>query len=55
MKQLAIAARHLTKIFGGKEVIHDCSLSVEQGSLYGVLGRNGAFYSALQFSLSLWM
>lgn len=42
MKQPAIAARHLTKSFGGKEVIHDCSLSVEQGSLYGVLGRNGA-------------
>ena len=42
MKQLAVAARHLTKSFGGKEVIHDCSLSVEQGSLYGVLGRNGA-------------
>ena len=29
MKQPAIAARHLTKSFGGKEVIHDCSLSVE--------------------------
>ena len=42
MKQPAIAARHLTKSFGEKEVIHDCSLSVEQGSLYGVLGRNGA-------------
>ena len=42
MKQPAIATRHLTKSFGGKEVIHDCSLSVEQGSLYGVLGRNGA-------------
>lgn len=42
MKQPAIAARHLTKSFGGKEVIHDCSLSVEQGSIYGVLGRNGA-------------
>ena len=42
MKQPAIVARHLTKSFGGKEVIHDCSLSVEQGSLYGVLGRNGA-------------
>ena len=42
MKQLAVAARHLTKSFGGKEVIHDCSLSVEQGSLYGVLGQNGA-------------
>lgn len=42
MKQPAIAARHLTKSFGGKEVIHDCSLSVEQGSLYGVLGQNGA-------------
>ena len=42
MKQPVISARHLTKSFGGKEVIHDCSLSVEQGSLYGVLGRNGA-------------
>lgn len=42
MKQPAIVARHLTKSFGGKEVIHDCSLSVEQGRLYGVLGRNGA-------------
>ena len=42
MKQPVITARHLTKSFGGKEVIHDCSLSVEQGSLYGLLGRNGA-------------
>ena len=47
MKQPAIAARHLTKSFGGKEVIHDCSLSVEQGSLYGVLGRNGAGKTSL--------
>lgn len=41
-KDLAVKVRALYRTFGGKEVIHDCSLSVEQGIIYGFLGMNGA-------------
>lgn len=41
-QNLAVETKHLFKTFDGKEVIHDCSMSVEQGSIYGFLGKNGA-------------
>lgn len=42
MNQIVISANNLTKAFLGKEVIRNCTFSVEQGSIYGFLGRNGA-------------
>ncbi len=41
-KELAVKVRGLCKTFDGKEVIHDCSMSVEKGMIYGFLGMNGA-------------
>ena len=42
MNQIVISASNLTKTFWGKEVIRNCTFSVERGSIYGFLGRNGA-------------
>ena len=42
MDQIVISASNLTKTFLGKEVIRKCTFSVERGSIYGFLGRNGA-------------
>lgn len=42
MNQIVISARSLTKAFSRKEVIRNCTFSVERGSIYGFLGRNGA-------------
>ena len=42
MGQIVISANNLTKTFSGKEVIRKCTFSVERGSIYGFLGRNGA-------------
>lgn len=42
MDKSVISASNLTKIFWGKEVIRNCTFSVERGSIYGFLGRNGA-------------
>jgi ABC-2 type transport system ATP-binding protein len=38
----AIEVRGLTKRFGGREVVHDFSLRVERGQIYGFLGPNGS-------------
>lgn len=40
--ELAVSTRGLTKTFGNKEVIRNCTMSVEKGSIYGFLGKNGA-------------
>lgn len=40
--QTAIQTKHLVKCFGKIEVIKDCSLRMEQGTIYGFLGANGA-------------
>ena len=42
MDKIVISASNLTKTFLGKEVIRNCTFSVERGSIYGFLGRNGA-------------
>ena len=42
MNQIVISVSNLTKTFSGKEVIRNCTFSVERGSIYGFLGRNGA-------------
>ncbi|MGL4697495.1 ABC transporter ATP-binding protein [Enterococcus larvae] len=38
----AIYTKNLSKSFGQKEVLNNCSLSVERGTIYGFLGVNGA-------------
>ena len=40
--ELAISTKQLTKDFHGKEVIRGCNMTVEKGSIYGFVGKNGA-------------
>lgn len=42
MTNIAIDAQGLTKSFGGREVVHDLSLKVREGSIFGFLGPNGS-------------
>ncbi len=42
MKEPAVIIRNLSKSFQGSEVIRNCSMTVEKGSIYGFLGKNGA-------------
>ncbi|MEP6670345.1 MAG: ABC transporter ATP-binding protein [Chthoniobacter sp.] len=37
-----IELRHLRKAFGGKPAVHDLSLEVRKGEIFGLLGHNGA-------------
>lgn len=41
-KEFAVEANSIYKSFAKKEVIHNCSLSVKRGTIYGFLGVNGA-------------
>ncbi|MGF6307799.1 ABC-2 type transport system ATP-binding protein [Bradyrhizobium sp. i1.8.4] len=40
--RIAIDVKGLTKSFGGREVVHDLSMQVKRGSIYGFLGPNGS-------------
>lgn len=40
--KVAIQTNHLVKCFGTNEVIKDCSMRIEEGTIYGFLGANGA-------------
>ena len=40
--RVAIGAKHLTKTFGSFRAVHDVSLQVRYGEVYGLLGANGA-------------
>lgn len=40
--RIAIQTNRLVKCFGANEVIKDCSMRIEQGTIYGFLGANGA-------------
>jgi ABC-2 type transport system ATP-binding protein len=40
--RVAIGAEHLTKQFGSFTAVHDVSLEVRYGEIYGLLGANGA-------------
>lgn len=42
IKTPVVKVRELCKTFDGKEVIKNCSMTVEQGTIYGFLGVNGA-------------
>ncbi|AVI61747.1 ABC transporter ATP-binding protein [Halomonas sp. GFAJ-1] len=46
MKPL-IEVQHVNKAFGGLQVINDCSIRVEKGSITGMIGPNGAGKSTL--------
>ena len=37
-----LICENITKVYGKKEVLHDVSLTLEQGKIYGLIGRNGA-------------
>src|SRR5690242_15811630 len=39
---IAIDVKGLTKSFEGREVVHDLSMQVKRGSIYGFLGPNGS-------------
>jgi ABC-2 type transport system ATP-binding protein len=39
---IAINVEALSKSFGGREVVHDLSMQVKRGSIYGFLGPNGS-------------
>jgi ABC-2 type transport system ATP-binding protein len=39
---VAIDVKGLSKSFGGREVVHDLSVQVKRGSIYGFLGPNGS-------------
>jgi ABC-2 type transport system ATP-binding protein len=39
---IAIEVKGLTKSFGGREVVHDLSMQVKRGVIYGFLGPNGS-------------
>ena len=39
---IAIDVRGLSKSFDGREVVHDLSMRVKRGSIYGFLGPNGS-------------
>ena len=41
-KEIAIDVAGLTKSFGGRTVVHDLSLQVPKGEIYGFLGPNGS-------------
>lgn len=38
----AVSVEHLSKSYGGKPAVSDVSLSVEPGTVFGLLGANGA-------------
>src|SRR3974377_2137178 len=38
----AIDVRGVTKSFEGREVVHDLSMQVKRGTIYGFLGPNGS-------------
>jgi len=40
--EIAIDVKGLSKSFGGREVVHDLSMQVKRGSIYGFLGPNGS-------------
>jgi len=42
MEPAAISIEHFTKRYGSREAVHDLSVSVPSGSIFGLLGQNGA-------------
>lgn len=42
MEGKVLKAEHVVKTYGKKEVLHDVSVEIEPGVIYGLIGRNGA-------------
>lgn len=42
MSEYVLQIQKLCMSYGSQQVLHDLSLNVEQGCIYGFLGRNGA-------------
>ncbi|WP_445489071.1 ABC transporter ATP-binding protein [Rhodopseudomonas sp. RCAM05734] len=42
VSDIAIEVKGLTKSFNGREVVHDLSMQVKRGTIYGFLGPNGS-------------
>jgi branched-chain amino acid transport system ATP-binding protein len=41
-RSLLLEARNVAKCFGGVKALHDVSLTIKQGEIYGLIGPNGA-------------
>ncbi|HKB53966.1 MAG TPA: ABC transporter ATP-binding protein [Ramlibacter sp.] len=52
MSETLLAARHITKRFGGLAAVNDVSLELQQGAIHAVIGPNGAGKSTLTHLLS---
>ena len=39
---MKLTCEHITKVYGGREVLRDVSLTLEEGKIYGLIGRTGA-------------
>lgn len=39
---MKLICEHITKTYSGKDVLQDVSVTLEQGKIYGLIGRNGA-------------
>lgn len=42
MKEYVLKTNHLTKRYHGVSVLHDVSITLKAGKIYGLIGRNGA-------------
>ncbi len=42
-----VQVREVVKVFDGKEVLRHLNMSVERGTIYGLLGANGAGKSTI--------
>ena len=49
---MKLICEHLTKAYGGREVLRDVSLTLEPGKIYGLIGRNGAGKTTLLSALT---
>ena len=52
--QVAVKIRNLVKCFEFNEVIKGCNITVQQGTIYGFLGANGAGKTTV-FKLLTWL
>ena len=48
----AVAARRISKRFGGVQALHEVSIVVQRGEVHGLLGENGSGKSTLVNILS---
>ena len=47
MSKKVLEVKNLTKNFGGLKALNDCSLSIQEGSITGIIGPNGSGKSTL--------